>query len=153
MKTKAQRKNRKMKFTRQTDNENTKICFIIDCITLTGQYANKRNRKAVNRNWSNQKANPALKTKASYHTILKYQSNIASKPATGMQRYTMTKNLHLTSLKAVELGSLVHVMDVSNFELREHAFSATETLQKLQTYEPEFLGDLVYKYKSDYWKD
>ena len=24
----------------------------------------KRNRKAINRNWSNQKANPALKTKA-----------------------------------------------------------------------------------------
>ena len=26
--------------------------------------ANKSNRKAMNRNWSNQKANPALKTKA-----------------------------------------------------------------------------------------
>ena len=30
--------------------------------------------------------------------MLKYQSNIASKPATGMQGNTMTKNKHLTSL-------------------------------------------------------
>ena len=27
-------------------------------------YSNKSNRKAMNRNWSNQKSNPALKTKA-----------------------------------------------------------------------------------------
>ena len=32
-------------------------------ITTTLIYG-KRNRKAMNRNWSNQKANPALKTKA-----------------------------------------------------------------------------------------
>ena len=38
----------------------------------------------------------------SYHAGI--QSNIASKPATGMQVYTMTKNKNLTSLKAVELG-------------------------------------------------
>ena len=36
------------------------------------------------------------------------QSNIASKTATGLQGYTMTKNKHLTSLKAVELRLLVH---------------------------------------------
>ena len=30
----------------------------------------KRNRKAMNRNWSNQKANPALKTKAGNKLIL-----------------------------------------------------------------------------------
>ena len=34
-------------------------------------------------------------------SILKHQSNIATKPATGMQRYTLTKNKHLTSLKAI----------------------------------------------------
>ena len=28
------------------------------------KYLDKSNRKAMNRNWSNQKANPALKTKA-----------------------------------------------------------------------------------------
>ena len=38
-------------------------------------------------------------------SILKYQSNIGSKPATGMQGLTITKNKHLTSLKAVKLGS------------------------------------------------
>ena len=32
--------------------------------------ANKSNRKAMNRNWSNQKANPALKTKAGNELIL-----------------------------------------------------------------------------------
>ena len=45
---------------------------------------------------------------------LRYQSNIASKPSIGMQSYTLTKNKHLMSLKAVELRSLVHVRDVSN---------------------------------------
>ena len=30
----------------------------------------KSNRKAMNRNWSNQKANPALKSKAGYKLIL-----------------------------------------------------------------------------------
>ena len=43
-----------------------------------------------------------------HRIMLKCQSNIDSKPATGMQGYTMTKNKHLTSLKAVELRSLVH---------------------------------------------
>ena len=31
---------------------------------------NKSNRKAMNRNWSNQKANPALKTKTGNELIL-----------------------------------------------------------------------------------
>ena len=48
-------------------------------------------------------------------SVIIYQSNIASKPATGTpQSYTLTKNRHLTSLKAVELGSLVHVRVLSN---------------------------------------
>ena len=33
-------------------------------------YGNKSNRKAMNRNWSNQKANPPLKTKAGNKQIL-----------------------------------------------------------------------------------
>ena len=38
-------------------------------------------------------------------TILKTQSNIASKPATGMEKKnTLTKNKQLTSLKAIEDG-------------------------------------------------
>ena len=32
--------------------------------------ANKSNRQAMNRNWSNQKDNPALKTKAGNNSIL-----------------------------------------------------------------------------------
>ena len=47
-------------------------------------------------------------------SILKYQSNIAPKPATGKQGYSMTQNKHLTPLKAVELWSLAHVRDLSN---------------------------------------
>ena len=47
-------------------------------------------------------------------SILKYQPNIASKPATGMLSYTLTKNEHLASLKAVKLGPFVHVREVSN---------------------------------------
>ena len=43
-----------------------------------------------------------------YCIMLKCQSNIASKTAAGLQRYTMTKNKLLTSIKAVELRSLVH---------------------------------------------
>ena len=35
--------------------------------------AKKSNRKAMNRNWSNQKANPALKTKAGNKQIDKIQ--------------------------------------------------------------------------------
>ena len=41
-----------------------------------------------------------------HRIMLKCQSNIAPKPATGMQGYTMTKNKHLTSLKAVKLRAL-----------------------------------------------
>ena len=37
----------------------------------------------------------------------KCQSKIASKPANGMQGYTMKKYKHLKSLKAVELRALV----------------------------------------------
>ena len=33
-------------------------------MVLQDDIASKSNRKAMNRNWSNQKANPALKTKA-----------------------------------------------------------------------------------------
>ena len=33
-------------------------------------YSDKSNRKAMNRNWSNQKANPALKTKAGNKQML-----------------------------------------------------------------------------------
>ena len=43
-----------------------------------------------------------------HRIMLKCQSNIASKPAIGMQGYTMTKNKHLASFKDVELISLVH---------------------------------------------
>ena len=43
-----------------------------------------------------------------HRIMLKCKSHIASKPAAGMQGYTMTKNKHLMSLKAVELRSLVH---------------------------------------------
>ena len=57
--------------------------------------------------------------------MLKYQANIASQHTTGMQRYTLTNNKHLTSLRAVELGSFVHVRDISNQEITGHAFSAT----------------------------
>ena len=44
-------------------------------------------------------------------SMLKYQSNIASNPATGMQSFALTKINITTPLKAVELGSLVHVRD------------------------------------------
>ena len=37
-------------------------------------------------------------------SVLKYQSDIASKPASETQSFTLTKNRHLTSLKAFELG-------------------------------------------------
>ena len=67
-------------------------------------------------------------------SILKYKSNIASKPATGMQSYTLTKSKHLTSLKAVELGSLEHVQDVSNLQITGNALSATASFQKQQRY-------------------
>ena len=43
-----------------------------------------------------------------HHVMLKCQSNVASKPALGMQGCTTTKDTHLTSLKAVGLRSLLH---------------------------------------------
>ena len=43
-----------------------------------------------------------------HRIMLKRWSNVASKSATVMQGYTMTKNKHLTSLNCVELRSLVH---------------------------------------------
>ena len=43
-----------------------------------------------------------------YPIMLKCHSNNASNPLTGIQGYTVTMNNHLTSLKAVELRSLVH---------------------------------------------
>ena len=39
------------------------LCSAWSEITKTRFLAKKSNRKAMNRNWSNQKANPALKTK------------------------------------------------------------------------------------------
>ena len=48
----------------------------------------------------------------------KYQSDIASKPATGTQRCTLTKSKHLASVKAVKFGSLVHVRVVSKIDIR-----------------------------------
>ena len=54
--------------------------------------------------------------------ILKYQSNIASKHDTGMQRYTISKNKHLMSFKAVELGSLAHPRDILSAEITGNAF-------------------------------
>ena len=62
--------------------------------------------------------------------ILEYQSNIASKAATGMQRYTVVKVKHSSSLKAVELGSLVQAQDKSKLEITGHTVSVTVTLQK-----------------------
>ena len=55
-------------------------------------------------------------------SILKYQSNIAPKPATGKQGYSMTQNKHFT-------WSLVHVRDLSNISITGHALSAKVTLQ------------------------
>lgn len=53
-----------------------------------------------------------------YPTILKYQSNIASRPATGTQGYTMVNDKHLTSLESVRLGSSVHERDLSKLDNR-----------------------------------
>ena len=45
------------------------ICYLNYIVNLMGEFDSKfsgmynSNRKAMNRNWSNQKANPALKTK------------------------------------------------------------------------------------------
>ena len=54
--------------------------------------------------------------------ILKYQSNIASKQDTGMERYTISKNKHLMSFKDVELGSVAHPQDILNAEITGYAF-------------------------------
>ena len=54
--------------------------------------------------------------------IFQMQSNIASKHATWMARYTMVVNKRLTSLRAVGFGSLVNIRDKINLETLEHAF-------------------------------
>ena len=56
-----------------------KTVIVLQCICAASfvllrlhrlSYPSKSNRKAVNRNWSNQKANPALKTKAGNKYII-----------------------------------------------------------------------------------
>ena len=54
-----------------------------------------------------------------------------------MPRYTMAKNMHLTSLIAVMFGSLVHVRGKPNLETTGHAFSATLSFHKSRNI-PEF---------------
>ena len=39
----------------------------------------------------------------------------------------MTKNIYLTSLKAVEVWSSVYVWNISNIQITEHAFFAKST--------------------------
>ena len=39
-------------------------CIVLQYINYKAELTDKINRKAMHRNWSNQKANPALKTKA-----------------------------------------------------------------------------------------
>ena len=72
--------------------------------------------------------------------ILEYQSNIASKAATGMQRYTVIKDKHSSSLKAVELGSLVQAHDKSKLEITGHTLSVTVTLQNPRNVSAERLN-------------
>ena len=54
--------------------------------------------------------------------IFVMQSNIASKHAILMARYTMVVNKRKTSLRAVGFGSLVNIQDKINLETSEHAF-------------------------------
>ena len=50
---------------KSSENEGELLCLFADTQGhLTLQSVVKCNRKAMNRNWSNQKSNPALKTKA-----------------------------------------------------------------------------------------
>ena len=50
--------------------------------------------------------------------------NIASKPATRIQGYTMTKKKHLTSLKAVRVEVVGALRDLSNLKITGHALPA-----------------------------
>ena len=67
---------------------------------------------------------PTTMCKQGKHPImLKCWSNFASKLASGMQGYSMTKNKHLMSLRAIKLRSLVHQGDLSNLlKITGHAF-------------------------------
>ena len=56
--------------------------------------------------------------------MLKCQSNIASKPVTGMQRYTISKKKHLTSLKVVRVEVVGALGDLSNLKIIGHALPA-----------------------------
>ena len=56
-------------------------------------------------------------------SVLKYQSNFASKPATSVQRF-----------KAVEFGSSVHERNILNVKITERTLLATMTLQKPQNW-------------------
>ena len=50
-----------------SDNQSSSVTLnelAMKAINLNGVQITKSNRKAMNRNWSNQTANPALKTKA-----------------------------------------------------------------------------------------
>ena len=60
--------------------------------------------------------------------MLECQSSVASKPAPAVQRCTMTKNKHLTSLKAAGLQSLLHCGGLSNLKITGHALPAKLTL-------------------------
>ena len=51
-----------------------------------------------------------------HRIMLKCQSNIASKPATGMQGYTVIKNKYLTSIEVV-----CALWDLSNVKITGHA--------------------------------
>ena len=55
----------------------------------------------------------------------KCQSNIASKPATGMQRYTMTKNKQNNFRRVNVVGALHNLL---NLKITGHALPAKVTL-------------------------
>ena len=57
------------------------------------------------------------------------QSNIASKSATWMPRYTKTENKQLMSLRAVGFVSLVYIRDKTNLEVSGDAFWEKLTFQ------------------------
>ena len=54
--------------------------------------------------------------------IFVMQSNIVSKHATCISRYTIVVNKRLTSLRAVGFESLLNIRDKINIETPEHAF-------------------------------
>ena len=65
-----------------------------------------------------------------HRIMLKYQSNIASKPATGMQGYTVTKKaFNVTESRRVEVVGALR--DLSNLKITGHALSVKVILQKL----------------------